>query len=134
MNMHLRTQIDELLSRYQQVTLATCGPAGPQAGRVRSEIRNGHLVLKIDRTSDHLFNLEMQPDLTILTPDWELHGTGHILSAGANMFLPPWQTAIKVTPIRLHILDQDSLKRIETIDFPAPAAREDHTASPHTGD
>jgi hypothetical protein len=117
-----QTQIEDLLSRYQVVVLGTCGQAGPQAGRVGAEMNDGQIILKIDRTSDHLFNLECKPDLVILTPAWELHGTGQILTAGAVVFLHPWQAAIRVTPTRLHILDRESGRRLETVDFPTRAA------------
>lgn len=118
MTMHSRKQVDELLSRFQQMVLGTCGPAGPQTSRAGFEIKGSSLIVKIDRTSDHLFNLESHPDLVMLTPDWELRGTGKILPASANVLLCPWQVAIRVTPTRLHILDRDGLRRIETVDFP----------------
>ena len=115
------TQIEDLLSGFRVVVLGTCGAAGPQAGQVGAEIKDGWLILKLDRTSDHLFNLECRPELVILTPAWELHGTGQVLTAGATVFLHPWQAAIRVTPTRLHILDRESGRRIETVDFPAGA-------------
>ena len=122
MKTYVHTQIEDLLSRFQVVVLGTCGQAGPQVGRVGAEMKNGRLILKLDRTSDHLFNLECRPELVILTPTWELHGTAQVLIAGATVFLHPWQAAIRVTPTRLHILDRESGRRIETVDFPAGAA------------
>jgi hypothetical protein len=116
-NAHLRKQVDQLLSKFQRVILVSCGPAGPHASHVVSELHDGCLILQIQRTSDHLFNLELQPDLTVLTPEWELVGTGQILPTNAAVFLHSWQARIKVIPVRLHVLDPDNLRRVETIDF-----------------
>lgn len=117
MNEHLRRRIEELFSECNQVVLATCGPAGPQVSRVPSEVRDRYLILKVDRASDHLYNLEVQPELALLTPGWELHGTSKLRTTSTDVYLRSWQVAVQVIPTRVHILDQDSRRRIETIDF-----------------
>ena len=121
MNEHLRQRIEELFSECTQVILATCGPAGPQVSQVPSAVRERWLILKVDRTSDHLFNLDVQPKLALLTPGWELRGSGLLLSTNPDVYLHSWQAAIQVFPTRVHILDPDSRRRVETIDFSTPS-------------
>lgn len=117
MNEHLRQRAVELFSSCEQVLLVTCGPAGPQVSQVASQVRNEHLILLVECISDHLFNLEIQREVAVLSPAWELHGIAQVMQADAGVPVQPWQVAIKVRPARLHVLDADHTTRIETIDF-----------------
>ncbi len=115
MNTYLKQRVEELLNRYDAATLATFGQAGPQISIVPYETRDLQLHLFIPRHSDHLFNLETQADLVVLSPTWRLHGRS--LTAGNATAPHEWQSAVCVQPIRLHILSEDGQSTIETIDF-----------------
>lgn len=110
MNTHLQQRVNDLLHRYSSATLATCGPAGPQIGIITYTIDQLHLHLALPHGSDHLFNLESQPSLVLMTEGWRLHGEGH--KSGDTYHQ---QATVVVTEIRLHILDGQNT--IETIDF-----------------
>ena len=112
-----RKRLDTHLSEFEQVVLVTCGPAGPQAGQVACQMQDSQLVLCVPRTSDHLFNLEANTEVVVLSPGWELHGTGHLAETCPVLALNDWQAAVCITPTRLHILDEDGQKITETIDF-----------------
>jgi len=115
MNKHLQERIEAILARYHTVTLATGGQAGPQISDVSYQAKHLRLYLFIPRSSDHLFNLETQPEVALLTPAWRLHGR---MIATDNTVAPhDWQRAVLVEPIRLHILSEDGQNTLETIDF-----------------
>lgn len=114
MSRYLRQRLEELLASRDMTVLATCGPAGPQASLVSCELRQAHVRVYVPHGCDHLFNLETQPDLVLLGPNWRLHGR-----VAAGLAAPPprvWQIAIDVEPLRLHILSEDGQDTTETID------------------
>lgn len=115
MNRHLQQRIYDLLTRYDAATLATGGQAGPQISHVAYHVDGTRLHLLLPHNSDHLFNLETQPELVLLTPAWKLYGCG----APSDDIAPlhDWQTVVVVTPTRLHILGADGQSIIETLDF-----------------
>jgi nitroimidazol reductase NimA-like FMN-containing flavoprotein (pyridoxamine 5'-phosphate oxidase superfamily) len=116
-NRYLQERVYQRLAQHQTVTLATCGKAGPQVQRVPYALADKQLHLFVAQTSDHLFNLETQPELVLLSPDWKLHGRG-VICQDCKIAPPhPWQRVVIVTPDRLHILSDDSQHTIETIDF-----------------
>jgi hypothetical protein len=113
---HLQPHIKALFEQYDRATLATCGAAGPQVSVVTYQTLRPHTCTCCYRiSSDHLFNLDGQPDLVLLTPTWKLHGRG------SRTQKPPllawWQAFITVEPLHLHILDKDGQYAVETIDF-----------------
>ena len=109
MNTHLQHRVNDLMQQYNAVTLATCGPAGPQISIVAYTVRQLHLHLLIPHGSDHLFNLEAQSNLVMMTEGWRLHGRGHITHDDHQ------QATIVVTGTRLHVLNGQH--SVETIDF-----------------
>jgi len=117
MNQHLQQRVADLLAQYDTVTLATCGPAGPQIGLVPYRVQQLDLYLFVPHGSDHLFNLESQPELAVLAPSWKLSGRGMTQNGKAIAPLHHWQTVIAVYPTRLHVLSEDGQSAIETIDF-----------------
>lgn len=112
MNAHLQQRVKTLLQSYHSATLATCGPAGPQISIVACTVEELHLHLSVSHSSDHLFNLETQPLLVLMTAGWRLHGQGHITEDTYRQ-----KTLIVVTGTRLHILNEDGQHITETIDF-----------------
>ncbi|MBZ0298716.1 MAG: pyridoxamine 5'-phosphate oxidase family protein [Anaerolineae bacterium] len=117
MNPHLQQQIEELLAQDETVTLATCGQAGPQISHVPYATHQSHLYLFVPYSSDHLFNLETQPELVLLSPGWKLSGQGDTKQDTSLAAPYTWQAVITVHPRRLHILSEDGQSSIETIDF-----------------
>jgi len=109
MNKHLQKRVNDLLRQHNSATLATCGPAGPQISIVAYTARHLHLHLELPRGSDHLFNLESQPGLVLLTEGWRLHGQGYITDHDHQ------QATIVVTGKHLHVLNGQH--SVETIDF-----------------
>src|SRR5690606_3540353 len=116
-NAHPHQRAAELFTLCDQVIVVTCGPAGPQVSQATSRVWQERLLVLVQRTTDHLFNLEMQPEIVILTPGWELHGSAEVLLAEGPVWVEPWQAAILVQPARLHILEPGTFKRVETVDF-----------------
>lgn len=110
MNTHLQQRVNELLHRYNSATLATCGLAGPQISIVTYSVQQLRLQLVLPHGSDHLFNLETQPKLVLMTEDWRLHGDGHTTGDNDHQ-----QATIVVTGTRLHVLNRQH--SVETIDF-----------------
>ena len=109
MNAHLQQRVTGLLQQYKRATLATCGAAGAQISLVTYSVSGLHLYLALAHGSDHLFNLESEPRLALLTSGWRLHGTGRTAQD------TPYQPTVIVTVTRLHILNGQHI--LETIDF-----------------
>ena len=61
-----------------------CGTIGSdsdlRASEFPCEAIDVELYLLVPRTSDHLFNLEHDPSVTLLTAKWELKGEAHMIS------------------------------------------------------
>ncbi|MBZ0297037.1 MAG: pyridoxamine 5'-phosphate oxidase family protein [Anaerolineae bacterium] len=112
MNRYLQGRVQALLTQYRTAALATCGPAGPQISTVTYTVDQLQLHLALPHGSDHLFNLETQPALVMLTAGWRLHGEGTIV------YDPYCQRAtVIITATRLHLLSDNAQHTIETIDF-----------------
>lgn len=119
MNKHLWQRVESLLAGYDQAVLATCGVAEPQVSVAHYQMQDTHLHVFVTHASDHLFNLETQPELVLLSPAWKLYGRGAV-SPDNSLGLPqPWQVIIRVQPLRLHILNADGSGYTETIDIEA---------------
>lgn len=117
----LRDHAAQILAETHICTLATTGPAGLQASMVRCIGRGIILYLLVPDISDHLFNLESEPEVAVTTASWQMRGTADIIQDSPEVFaaeLRQWHTLVKVTPIRLHILPGSSpAAYAETIDF-----------------
>lgn len=79
---HLRERVVEALGAVQEVLLATSGPAEIQASRVPCEAQELRLYLLVPRASEHLFNLEQQPEIVVVNREWELRGRARVLRNG----------------------------------------------------
>jgi hypothetical protein len=117
----LRERAAQILAQTDSCTLASTGPAGLQASMVRCAGRQTTLYLLVPDTSDHLFNLESEPNVAITTETWRLHGTAEIVKGSTDLFLADqsqWHTVFRVTPVRMHILPNSGVENYaETIDF-----------------
>lgn len=114
MNKHLQERVEQHLTRYDTALLATCGPAGPQITPVTYQAQHLDLYLYVPHITDHVFNLETQPDVVLLTPGWKLHG--RMIPAGDMIAPHEWENVVRVQLNRFHILSEDSKTIIETID------------------
>lgn len=114
---HLNQRTTRLLAKFDQVVLATCGPAGPQACIVECQWWREQLHLMVQRSSDHIYNLDARSELVLVSPEWVLHGSGTALEDHAVVTAQPWQAVVRVQPFRLHVLDRDSSQYKESIDL-----------------
>jgi hypothetical protein len=121
---HLQKRVAEALASARTVTLATCGPAGVQAQTLACEAVGLRLYVLVPRTSDQLFNLEIQDEMIAVTPCWQLYGHAHRLDKGdwppqlalARSAEAPWCELITIRPIRLQIANPEGWGFAETID------------------
>jgi hypothetical protein len=118
----LRDRATQILAETHLCTLATTGPAGIQASMVHCAGRGTTLYLLIPDTSDHLFNLESEPEVAVTAETWHLRGTADIVQDNPEVFSTEqsqWHTVVRVSPVRLHILPakHGSANYAETIDF-----------------
>lgn len=118
----LRDQVAQTLAETNWCTLATTGPAGLQASMVRCVGQGITLYLLIPDTSDHLFNLESEPEVAVTTESWQMRGAAEIIQDSTGVFSAEqrqWHTLVRVSPIRLHILPAKGgpANCAETIDF-----------------
>src|SRR5512137_320315 len=80
---YARQRVIEALRLPRTVVLATSGPAGVQAGEFPCEAAGLDLYLLVPQTSNHLFNLEHDSAVTLLTAEWELKGQAQLRPPGA---------------------------------------------------
>jgi hypothetical protein len=117
----LRDRAAQILAETNLCTLATTGPAGIQASMVRCAGQGLTLYLLVPDTSDHLFNLESEPEVAVTTATWRLRGIADIVQGSTDMFSADqsqWHTVVRVSPVRLHILPSSGpANYAETIDF-----------------
>jgi hypothetical protein len=122
---YARQRVRETLRITRTVVLATSGPAGVQASEFSCEALDLHLYLLVPRTSDHLFNLEHDSAVTLLSAAWELRGEAHIIAphasdveldlsreAGAE-----WCVLVRVDPCQVQIRRAEGWGNLETIDL-----------------
>lgn len=109
------------LKSAQRAVLATAGPAGIQASEVACQAVDLALYLLVPETSDHLFNLENDPRVTLLAPGWELKGEAQVVAAEDLALLrepeAEWCVLVRVEPCQLQIRREGGWGNIETIDF-----------------
>lgn len=124
---HLQRYLGTILATTPEVTLASSGPAGVQAGVVRCVVDGLRLLLLVPGTSDQLLNLEAEPTVVVATPQWEARGTAHILDHAARLAaltaLPiadaAWYAVVEVRPTRVKIAHAVGWGNSETIDLEA---------------
>lgn len=80
---YARQRAGEALGKPRTAVLVTNGPAGVQTGEFRCEALDLDLYLLIPQTSDHLFNLEHEIAVTLLTAECELKGQAHLIARDA---------------------------------------------------
>jgi hypothetical protein len=122
---YTRERVRDTLRPTQTAVLATSGPSGAQAGEFPCEAIGLDLYFLLPQTSDHLFNLEKDNRVDILTKDWELRGQAHVLLPNEelpqltrpDMHRSEWHVLVRVKPIQIHILNQTGWGAAETFDL-----------------
>lgn len=113
----------EALKIPQTAILATTGPAGLQLSEFPCEAIGLQIYLLLPQTSDHLYNLEDNPAVTLLTPVWEMQGEARVIPrAGVDLaFLQKpgweWSVLVHVEPSRVQLRRSDGWGNAETIDL-----------------
>lgn len=116
----------EALRVPRTVILVTSGPAGVQAGEFPCEATGLILYILVPRTSDHLFNLEYDSTVILLTAGWwEMKGNAKIISPSMvdiklELLQEPgaeWYVLLQVKPCQIQIRRKEGWGNIETIDL-----------------
>jgi hypothetical protein len=122
---YARQRAIEALKTPNIVILASSGPAGVQASEVKYEARELLLYLLVPQTSDHIFNLEADSSVILLTGRLEIKGKAHILPTipeGFDLGLLQetevgWCALVRVEPQRIQFRNPGGWGYLETIDI-----------------
>jgi len=122
---YARQRAVEALKTPRKAILATSGPAGVQASEFICEAVELDLYILVPKTSDHLFNLEHDSSVSLLTPEWELRGQAQIIPPGIpdlrlDLLGEPdaeWCALVRVDPWRIQIRRGEGWGNLETIDL-----------------
>ena len=122
---YARERAVEALSKTRAVVLVTSGPAGLLAGEFSCEAIGLELYLLVPQTSDHLFNLEQEAAVALVSDAWELKGKAQVVSpAPADIALALWHSAeakwcalVRVEARQMQIRREAGWGNIETIDL-----------------
>jgi len=122
---YARQRVIEALRIPRRVVLATSGPAGLQANEFSCEAVELYLFLLVPKTSDHLFNLEHDPNVTLLTAGWELKGEAQVISPNIldlelDLLREPeaeWCVLVRVNPCLMQIRKGKGWGYLETIEL-----------------
>ena len=115
----------EALRGFRAAVFVTSGPAGVLANEFPCEANGMILYLLVPQTSDHLFNLEHDPKVTLLSDGWELKGAAQIVSpVPAELELALMRTAeakwcalVRVDPRQMQIRKEIGWGNYETFDL-----------------
>ncbi len=119
---YARQRAMETLKQRNTAILITSGPAGTQACETPCHAVDLNLFLLVPLTSDHLFNLETDPSITLFTDTWLLKGRARILSSWPELnFFQGMDTRgcalLQVDLCQLQIRRKGGWGNIETIDL-----------------
>jgi hypothetical protein len=120
---YARQRAVEILRLPRTAVLATSGPAGVQAGEFPCQAIGLDLYLLVPQTSDHLFNLEHDPSVTLLTAEWEVKGEAQVILAHppdldlALLREAEWCALVRIHPHKIQIHRQGGWGNLETIDL-----------------
>jgi hypothetical protein len=122
---HLRQRVAQTLAGTASLTLSTQGPAGLQSGHFECELVGICLFILVPHTSDHLFNLETNPDIVAVNRHWNLRGLARpvlpdMAPPQLRLLRTPeagWSTLVEIRPRRVNILGESPSGYSETIDI-----------------
>ncbi len=120
---YARERAREVLKIPRTAVLATEGPAGLQLSELPCEAEGLEIYLLLPQTSDHVFNLEHNPAVTLLANAWEMQGQARIVveeELDLGLLRRPearWSALVQITPARIQILGDRGWGNPETIDL-----------------
>lgn len=122
---YARQRASEALGTPRSAVLVTSGPAGVQTGEFPCETIDLNLYLLVPQTSDHLFNLEHNAVVTLLTAGCELKGKAHLVSCSMPEIKlellqelgAKWCALVQVEIFRVQVRSGRGWKNSETIDL-----------------
>jgi hypothetical protein len=122
---YARAHAIQILQLARSAVLATHGPAGLQVAEFPCEAVDLDLYLLLPWTSDHLFNLEQDPCVILLTPSWELKGHARLISPTPpelelDLLKEPaaqWCVLLRVDPLRIHVRQPQGWGYLETLEL-----------------
>ncbi len=109
----------------RKAVLATNGPAGVQASELLCEAIELDLYLLVPQTSDHLFNIEHDSAVTLVSAGWELKGKARVIATkredlGLDLLREPeaeWCVLVRIEPYQVQIRREGGWGHRETIDL-----------------
>lgn len=121
---YARQRAIQALKVYRRAVLVTSGPARVQVSEGPCAAIDLKLYLLVPQTSDHLFNLEYDPSITLLAANWVLKGTARIIPPNVlNLELGLFQVSeeegcilVQVDPSQVQIRREQGWGNLETID------------------
>jgi hypothetical protein len=120
---YARQRAGEALKTSTRAVLATSGPAGLQISEVACQAVGVALYLWVPRTSDHLFNLEQDPHVTLLSAGWEVRGKAKVCREEEAVLdllrdrEAEWCVLVWVQACQVHIRTEGDWGNRETIDL-----------------
>jgi len=122
---YARARAIQILQPARSAVLATHGPAGLQVAEIPCEAVDLDLYLLLPWTSDHLFNLEQDPCVTLLTSSWELKGQVRLVSPTTldlhlDLLREPaaaCSALLHVTPSRIQVRRPQGWGYLETLEL-----------------
>jgi hypothetical protein len=122
---YARYRAIEILKITRQVILVTGGLTGLQVGEYPCESIELTLYLLLPGTCDHLFNLETNSKVTLLSAAWELRGEAQVLPPDTcepklELTREPeakWYRLVRVDPLQIQVRRQAGWGALETIDL-----------------
>lgn len=96
-----------------------------EAGEYSCSACDLSLYLLLPATSNHLYNLEVNPEVGIFTPEWEMKGRACLLAgsevpAGLDFqenTVAAWCVIVRVNPILLQVKGKQGWSILETFEF-----------------
>jgi len=121
---YARQRAIQALKVYRRAVLVTSGPARVQVSEGPCAAIDLKLYLLVPQTSDHLFNLEYDPSITLLAANWVLKGTARIIPPNVlNLELGLFQVSeeegcilVQVDPSQVQIRREQGWGNLETIE------------------
>ncbi len=114
---HLRQRIVLALQESTLVILASSGPAGLEISPCECRSEGLRLLLLIPGTSEHLVNIELNPQVAITQDHWRLAGKAKPVQNQQCFQAGYGKKLLQVLPSRFEFLAQDTNQVVETIDI-----------------
>jgi hypothetical protein len=108
----LRRQALDVIHNAPQCTLCTSGPAGIQASAETATVwKDQTVLLRLPSTTEHVFNLEENPEVVLMAESWQLRGVGEVTSRN------PETCIVEIVPRRVQLAPDGRHADRTTIDF-----------------